>query len=1033
MLTNIPLTWHLVYPELYYTVSQSIRHKHSSTPGDRPSRKQLAAGEIGINNSATDPGMFMTLANKSVVKVGPVAMGQKPPKTSLQTAGGELWFNSSTQDLNIWEQTSQTWLTSSYRDAYTVVVDSASPRASDSPFNTGTNLPFQTLNRACIEVARRTIFENQEQDFEQNKFVILLKSSEISALNDPGISFTELQNSISPFISTSSFTPDLLRKFNVARSGGIVLPRGVTVIASNPYKTTLRPTYVPAWTADEYAEAKTPDTSLLKWTSGCVLSHLVFQDKRTSNIISNITGDPTEPATFHTLIPHNYSSEPADQVRLTYFNNISQNYNGQPVLPNGTTFLVQPLSTLSFQLLKSEDDTLALRREFPSDSEPGSLPPKFLKLSKINFSTHHKTYVATDITETDLTQFYNKVQYVYAATEFQDKINQSEVTAQELDPSISCHVDNINLTSEWGLNGIYSSKHLEVNGYNHSVRQNDPEVYEVYQDTDWKSLKELYAVSNGISINAINNDGTEKIKIIQYLKENFSEQLQRLFYRYLDSISGKIDPLSDTRFYALIAEGTGKADVHRFMSGENNESLCVFAKDGGQITLSNSKLKRARAVGYFATPRSESIGFNIVGLRRPLKIPVSELERPSNFEKFYLNNSIKEIQDEKIILHKETSQKNWKPYVLTNGVAIYADSYDTGIPLRAFTGNISNPNSGITELPVNPTTNDFKSVNPKNYPLLGPLYLRRFIDPRPLINRHYYFHITSSADDNQPPKIGDILQLRFSSILNPGKQLSASESGGWNHMFYVTDVLSKAKIDLGNPQYERTNTSNHDYYISLGLLDSSLPWFAEGKLQFKGSSFTYKNRLYTNTQQVFSQTQLDPDIWRQSVSIKNFQRFRQGLPENSGWGANPSFARGVAPSLEDYRSKVIIERDPEEASKGGSDKPVVAEIPFRSDSIHNTKATRRFFNIMGYSGGTPAEPTSKLTKLLEFRFQYEQNVSWAESSSSSELLGDPQGGFLTALGPIPVAFHRNSTVEYNGKQEFESHELWGGRIISAND
>ena len=118
--------------------------------------------------------------------------------------------------------------------------------ASDAYDNRGNSAlrPFKTLQRAFLEVSRfsyRVGLSNDEFD----AFSIYLYPSEYVLDNRPG---TSNFNEITPFDENTNFdltSPNnILYKFNSV-NGGIIVPRGCSVVGSDLRRTKIIPKYVP--------------------------------------------------------------------------------------------------------------------------------------------------------------------------------------------------------------------------------------------------------------------------------------------------------------------------------------------------------------------------------------------------------------------------------------------------------------------------------------------------------------------------------------------------------------------------------------------------------------------------------------------------------------------------------------------------------------------------------------------------------------------------------------------------------------------
>ena len=155
--------------------------------------------------------------------------------------------------------------------------------ASDAYDNRGNSAlrPFKTLQRAFLEVARfsyRVGLSNDEFD----AFSIYLYPSEYVIDNRPGISD---YNQIQPFNENTNFDltspSNELYKFNSTR-GGVVVPRGCSVVGSDLRRTKITPKYVPYPTVQGSlgitASNEPVPSGIFKLTGGCYFWQMSFFD-----------------------------------------------------------------------------------------------------------------------------------------------------------------------------------------------------------------------------------------------------------------------------------------------------------------------------------------------------------------------------------------------------------------------------------------------------------------------------------------------------------------------------------------------------------------------------------------------------------------------------------------------------------------------------------------------------------------------------------------------------------------------------------
>jgi len=157
--------------------------------------------------------------------------------------------------------------------------------ATDSISNQGNSLarPFKTIQRALIESARFSYVKGDSND-ETEKTTILLMPGEHVVDNRPGWSIAlnggavEVKSSDKFAVSnTGALNLDLdsnfdltqrdndLYKFNSV-NGGVIVPRGTSIVGLDLRKTKIRPTYVPNPT---YTLESIPKSSIFRITGAC--------------------------------------------------------------------------------------------------------------------------------------------------------------------------------------------------------------------------------------------------------------------------------------------------------------------------------------------------------------------------------------------------------------------------------------------------------------------------------------------------------------------------------------------------------------------------------------------------------------------------------------------------------------------------------------------------------------------------------------------------------------------------------------------
>ena len=172
--------------------------------------------------------------------------------------------------------------------------------ASDSFDNRGNspNRPFKTIQRALIESARFSYRTGQYNDaFEA--FTIVLYPGDYVVDNRPGTNtsgnaylpadITELNNTTNFDLQDSQGNPNpnnILYRFNSVE-GGIVVPRGTSLVGMDLRKTKIRPLYVPDPTAGAITRS-----AIFRITGGCYFWQFSFFDGPSTGVYK----DPALPS-----------------------------------------------------------------------------------------------------------------------------------------------------------------------------------------------------------------------------------------------------------------------------------------------------------------------------------------------------------------------------------------------------------------------------------------------------------------------------------------------------------------------------------------------------------------------------------------------------------------------------------------------------------------------------------------------------------------------------------------------------------------
>ena len=175
--------------------------------------------------------------------------------------------------------------------------------ATDSVTNQGNSMgrPFITIQRALIEAARFSYQQGLDND-RFGKTTILLSPGEHVIDNRPGWIPNGLGNfrlrdgtssaNFTTFSSTSNFdltsSVNDLYKLN-SISGGVIVPRGVSIVGQDLRKTTIRPLYVPNPENDNIERS-----AIFKITGGCYFFQFtIFDGNPNGNVYKDYTTGST--------------------------------------------------------------------------------------------------------------------------------------------------------------------------------------------------------------------------------------------------------------------------------------------------------------------------------------------------------------------------------------------------------------------------------------------------------------------------------------------------------------------------------------------------------------------------------------------------------------------------------------------------------------------------------------------------------------------------------------------------------------------
>lgn len=1082
-------------------MAQRIQLKRSSILGRRPSGQYLEPGELALNTNQADPGLFFETNSGAIAKVGPTYLGVKPPISDVGYGPGETWLDEGNGTMNIWVPGINQWVpvqSPLFGGSTTAIfVGSEFPEASDDLSNDGIARPFATLNRAMVEIARRSILAGRADDLYNGRFTILLLPGRNIVYNEPGVTLGEFEELVSGFADDQVMTQALLRLFN-GPDGGLLVPRGTSIVALDLRKTTIHPTYYPFWSRTLYEvdpsliEAR---SALLRWTGNSYFTSFTFRDKVDEISVTAISGDAQDPAILRSIRPHGFrtlvtssnSSDEiiaADRVTLAYPAGASQLYDNNPVTFAGE-YYAEPINPFEFRLRRVTDASIIIRSELPEFGTPGANPPEFAIITYAN-SSHHRLTALEFATQNELNVFYSKVQRAFSLLTFAGTVNNAEVAQGETTivsptpavPDIevdtvdnsSPYIFNCSLRSDWGLSSA-SVNGAKVNGFKSALfcnfttvsLQNDSEVYEVYDSVtnDWLSLKQKYANANGIPVEDVTNVAAMEYLVSAAVKV---EDI-RFFYRpgfniigQANKSSGLTDPASDTRHYSIICTNGGFAQV--VSSFAIGVAINYWALNGGQMAVTNANsnfggiaLRAEGFVGIGTAGGAEmpDTGFIVEGVRRPSVITRQMVEDATNVRRIFANARITGSTSATLTLDTPLNPATFLPFTLRPGTYIWVEDYATGTTYKARLTTVGSVlSNGNQTINIEAGTNEIHTAISGGVSVddLSLPFLRRFIDPRPAVDRTYSLWVSNTSAAHRPPEVGSILRFAekppsgSTNLLKIGAQLDPGFNGGWGHIFQLSDSRTKAEGDNpnGSEPLIVPALSASNYYVTLSGVDQFRPWIDEGSNGFsanpvdidypQGFYSTLADRIFYASKNDEAASDLKPLPTSEFSSWVRAKNFEYSQPVDEAWqsissvtvedpfyGSYPTgavYPRGVQYDRATPTFNLVIDEDDGTNTLGilnTTGNTNLAKPELYDPWWHPTKAAMtRFLVLLGFS-------YSDINSMLQPQFWTSRNLD------VSAMPPVTTGGYAQATGKWPLEFNRPSTIR-SGNHTWE----WTGYI-----
>ena len=180
--------------------------------------------------------------------------------------------------------------------------------ASDAMSNQGNSqtTPFKTIQRALIEAARFSYVPGNNNDITEKTTILLMPGDHIidnrpgyKVQNDGGLKVLDSEsNEVTDGVNELSLNlesnfdltqeDNILRKFN-SKDGGVIVPRGTSIVGLDLRKTKIRPKYVPNPTDPEV-----PNSAIFRITGACYFWQFsIFDGKLSEKVYTDNTNFDT--------------------------------------------------------------------------------------------------------------------------------------------------------------------------------------------------------------------------------------------------------------------------------------------------------------------------------------------------------------------------------------------------------------------------------------------------------------------------------------------------------------------------------------------------------------------------------------------------------------------------------------------------------------------------------------------------------------------------------------------------------------------
>lgn len=807
-------------------MADKIILKRSSILGKRPTNQVIEAGELALNTNSNDPGAFFEVSDGNVVKIGPTSVSSFPPVEFPEK--GETWYDTQkgTWNIGVYENAKKVWktLAAPYLGGSDIVVFVA-PQffgSSDSLENNGQSLPFQSVERALLELTKLKIQNYLSGNIfapSTEKYVIQLAPSQLPVYNNPGTSVDDFSVLFQGDTTQQASIPELIQ-FNPL-DGGVIVPGNITIKGLDLKKCVLKPSYVPKYKhpgyPEGYAGINEPLSCIFKVAGNVSCDNFSVTDKNDKVTVTRVSDNNTL-AEFESLVPHGLSKN--DLITISFAPGVDQS-TGSMVAGN---YYVDPIGAYTFRLSSSELTGEENSGVFISFNSVPLMPEnnQAKMFGSLTLYSAHRLSAFKYATFQELADYYTKVQKAFPTffggkvTDGAEIVNNSEYVivapADDLYPNnfnsnstrnSSCYIKEVNVRSDYGMtygdfNGddVEGFRSLIANACTSVSLQTDPAAYEIYTtlvnpatgntEQRWWTLVEATYYSLPSEERPERLDQVPRSLQLQVLNQTPIEKI-RYHYKNLTDSNGKsfgiVDINNDFRHYGFRARNSSYVQAQSIYT--IGCAIGVWSLNGSIIGLTNStsnfgsvafKSEGFRGINTIGGAYANAKGFQFSGIQRPLVLTegqVTDIENKnilslgSRIVNSYVDPANPNIQI--LELSSNFLPCYILPFSLKPGSAVWVSSTDC--TYRGFFATDGGPTvilgSGdqcdqSTKLRIRYSDStiptDLDSVTSLDIP-----YIRRFKDPRNQSDRSYSFVVINTDTNALPPPVGSVLRLNQSS------------------------------------------------------------------------------------------------------------------------------------------------------------------------------------------------------------------------------------------------------------------------------